>query len=227
MTTTDDLDPIIAQALAWHPPDLVAGGIALRPLSLCSQHTLQLLGSELPEEREARSADEERRDVALYLWLHSAPVAEISIAIWSGSWRAVVDAAVEDLTDDAVEDCRAMFWRQRQLLAAAEVRLIPKPDLGQVKLPPEVVAAPLLAHRLGTLASRLRLSLDEIGWELPIPQAWQLYHEAMLAQGSWTARPAVEIAESEFVDFDPLGANEPAQPRKAGEKTTPERLTDK
>lgn len=211
MTSPDDLDPIIAQALAWHPPDLVAGGIALRPLSLCSQHTLALLGCALPEEAEGRSEEEERREVALYLWLHSAPVAEISIAIWSGSWRAIVEAAVEELSGEAVADCRAMFWRQRQLLAAAEVRLIPKPDLGQVKIPPEVIAAPVLAHRIGTLAARLRLSPDEIGWELPLPQAWQYYHEAMISLGSWTARPAVQIAAEEFADFDPLGANDKTQ----------------
>lgn len=207
-----DLSQPLARALAWFPPDTWCAGIELRPLSLLSRHVLRLIGSPLmtdPADGEAAtlSEEEERAALGVYAWLHSVqtPLDTVGLCLWTGDWHVAADTGAS-LDAAQVGHFRALLWRQRQLVRAAGVRIVPKPDdhKASSRIPAEVEGPALIAQQLCAVSQVTGQSLRQVGWELPLAQALQVWHAALWEGGYWTARERVMVAPSRFAAFDPL-----------------------
>ncbi len=179
---------------------------APRPLSLASLDALRLM--ELDFTRE----DFETREIALYRWLHTAPLRAVKAAIWTGEWRGLFSAP-EPLDEIIIAAFRAERARLAAILAAVTVSVRARPKRGKDDTPPDVIAPTLATFRAVTIASALRADLDHVRWHLPVVQALQVYHHALWESGRWTVRPGEKATAEQLSDLSPEWMVEDENPK--------------
>ena len=194
-------DRTLFLSLAWFPPDSLLLDQPTRPLSLLSLEAMRLMGlMPLMEGPTDLTSTDETRLLAAYLWLHTEPIEVIERALWDGSYRAVLDSQT-DPAPSLIAEWLMVRERLRVLIEACTVEIIPKPKGEHDDTPGRVVGPSTLAFQLSTLARCTGQSIRSIGWELPLPQALQLYHAELRWHGIWTAQPGQPVAAAEFSDF--------------------------
>lgn len=190
--------------LAWLPPDTEFLGVPQRPLSLGSHQAMRLMGLRLLDTPVILSPEETYRELMGYLWLHREPIDQVSRAIWSGSWRALVEVDIPDpLPLDLLEAWSLMRERLTSLLDATDIKIRPRPSSsGDDPTPFEVVAPDHTAHELATVARAMGADPRALFWEMPIYQLRQIYHAEMRWNRFWTVRPAQEVKDGDFAGFE-------------------------
>jgi hypothetical protein len=204
-----DLDRALTLPFAWFPPDTRLFDRDLRSLSLCSHQAVKVMGLRVLDPLAVYEDPlDEIREVLVYVWLHTADVAELSRALWDGGWR---EAMTYEESSPAATLALLSEWRAHRsqilaLIAATEVRIRTKPrdpKLGPDDTPPDVVNPTLLSAQIVTVAETLGESLDHVKWHVPLWEAWQIYHVDRRREGRWTI-PGRDrsVPEETFEDFN-------------------------
>jgi len=151
---------------------------------------------------------DEAREVLAYAWLHTAPIDEISRALWDDGWRSAIRY---EETDAAATLALLAEWRELRerivaLLEATEIRVTPRPRKANAPAddtPANVVYPLLLSAQIATVAEILGEPKERVGWHVPIWEAWQIYHVARRRDGAWTipGKGRAEPAET-FESFE-------------------------
>lgn len=203
MTNDDQLDEllrIVRANDAWldssHAWLAAEGGALPRPLSLGSLDALRLMGLDFA------SAIFDTHEIALYRWLHIAPLHDVRFALWTGSWDSLFFNP-EPLDEAIVAAFRHEQSRLAAILAAVTVTVRARPRKGRDETPPDVIAPTLTTFRAVTIAAALRADLEHVRWHLPVVQALQVYHHALWESGRWTVRPGREATREELADLTP------------------------
>lgn len=188
--------------LAWFPPDTELLGSEARPLCLATWEAMTLMGLTLLDREAEISPEDEYRQLMVYRWLHCEEPQEISRALWSGSWRAMLEVEIpEPLPADLLEVWQEEKQRLLALLEATEVAIRPRPRSGHDDTPFEVVGPDALAHRLSVVERATGRGGWEIFWEMPLYQFWQRYHAEMRWHSFWTVRPGKRVDPEAFAGF--------------------------
>ncbi len=168
-----------------------------RPLSLASFDALRMMG--------IRFADcvFDTRQIALYRWLHIAPLHAVKSVMWTGTWDGLF-ANPDPLSEENIAAFRAERDRLAAVLAAVTISIRAKPRHKDAeKTPPDVLSPTLATFRAVTVAAMLRADLEHVRWHLPIVQALQVYHHALWSEGRWTVRPGREVVRKDLEDLTP------------------------
>ena len=150
---------------------------------------------------------DEIREVLAYAWLHTEPPAVISRALWSGSWRECFDYEEDSpaATLALLGEWRTLRERIVGLLNATEIRIQTKPrgTTKTVETPPSVISPTLLTQQISIVAEILGEGREVVKWEIPIWEAWQIYHDHKRRDGNWTVpgKDRYEVEES-FEGFE-------------------------
>lgn len=200
------LERNVILSLSWFRPDGDLLGEATRSLSLLSRQAARVMGLRLLDRNHVLTPDEEIAELQAYVWLHAEEIPVIERAMWSGAWRGVLDAKPMD-PEEAV--AVLSVWRSRReeilsLIEATSVRVRPKPrkpGRNDDPRPISVVGPTKLAHLIRLVARESGLSFREAGWELPIWEANQIYHDLMHFEGQWTELDGGSVAGVAPVDF--------------------------
>jgi len=209
MMNTEDLKTL-GLALSWCDEELALLGEEMRPLSLGSRHLLRLMGSRMLDLDPGYESEEgEARDLTLFAWLHSSPLAEVTEAMWSGAWRALLESGG---MDEATRAAVLPEWRERRLrlavlCAAVDYEVAPRPrsttGTSSAPQPPVDLMNPTrLAHRVWLLMRETRVSRAEALWEFPYWQAMQVCHAAQRHEGDWTVPVRERTGPGSFEEFD-------------------------
>ena len=209
MMNTEDLKTL-GLALSWCDEELVLLGEEMRPLSLGSRHLLRLMGTRMLDLDPGYESEEaEARDLTLFAWLHSSPLAEVTEAMWSGAWRALLESGG---MDEATRAAVLPEWRERRLrlavlCAAVDYEVAPRPrsttGTSSAPQPPVDLMNPTrLAHRVWLLMRETRVSRAEALWEFPYWQAMQVCHAAQRHEGDWTVPVRERTGPGSFEEFD-------------------------
>jgi hypothetical protein len=209
MMNTEDLKTL-GLALSWCDEELALLGEEMRPLSLGSRHLLRLMGTRMLDLDPGYESEEgEARDLTLFAWLHSSPLAEVTEAMWSGAWRALLESGG---MDEATRAAVLPEWRERRLrlavlCAAVDYEVAPRPrsttGTSSAPQPPVDLMNPTrLAHRVWLLMRETRVSRAEALWEFPYWQAMQVCHAAQRHEGDWTVPVRERTGPGSFEEFD-------------------------
>jgi hypothetical protein len=209
MMNTEDLKTL-GLALSWCDEELALLGEEMRPLSLGSRHLLRLMGTRMLDLDPGYESEEgEARDLTLFAWLHSSPLAEVTEAMWSGAWRALLESGG---MDEATRAAVLPEWRERRLrlavlCAAVDYEVAPRPrsttGTSSAPQPPVDLMNPTrLAHRVWLLMRETRVSRAEALWEFPYWQAMQICHAAQRHEGDWTVPVRERTGPADFEGFD-------------------------
>lgn len=168
-----------------------------RPLSLGSLEALRFMGIDFD------ACEFDTREIAIYRWLHIAPLHVVKAAIWSGAWHDLfVDAG--PLAEEVVAAFRAERKIIAEIIAAATVSIRAKPPpKGGMGTPPDVIAPTLTTFRICTIAAHIRADIEQVRWHLPLVQALQIYHAALWESGRWTVVPGKQATAAELEDMMP------------------------
>lgn len=188
--------------MAFFADDPAFAGVDTRPPSLCSWKAMQMMGLRLVRENEEAGIEERTREIAVYLWLHSAPLPEVCAALWDGSWRGVLDSAA-DPAPHVVAAFEAWWMRVLAMVSAAAVQIRPRPKVAGDKTPRDILGPEELAARIGHVAHFTHAPLKRVKWHMFVGEALQHYHTAMRWNGAWTVRPGAEVRESDCADLMP------------------------
>lgn len=188
--------------LAFFSEDTGFLGHELRPLSLASMKAMRLMGLTVLEEEHQLDAQSETREIAAFLWLHSAPLRDISAALWSGGWREIL-AAFDEPMPEIVNAFRA--WRTRLLscIHAADIILRARPKPQKDDTPRDVVGPNSFAFTVAMICHFTGFSRQQVKWRIFLPEAMQYYHAALRWSGAWTVRPGREVKVEDFADLTP------------------------
>jgi hypothetical protein len=148
------------------------------------------------------NAEFDTREIALYRWLHIAPLHQVKAALWSGSWRLLFFDP-EPLSEEIVATFRCEQARIAAILAAVTITIRPRPRKGKDDTPPDVLKPTMATARAVIVAKALGASLDYVRWHLPIVQALQVYHHEKWNDHCWTVRPGKEASAEDLEDLTP------------------------
>ena len=203
-----DLQQILTLPFAWFPPDTVLFEQPVRSLSLCSHQAVKVMGLKVLDPLATwEDPLDEMREVLAYVWLHSAPIDEISRALWSGRWRdqMVYRETSAAATIALLGEWRAFRERVLALLASTEIRIRDKPartGAAPDDTPPDVISPTLLAVQIAVACEVLSEPRERVCWHVPIWEAWQAYHVDRRREGRWTvAGRDRRVPEETFEEF--------------------------
>lgn len=195
--------------MGWFPPDTELLGQPVRPLCYATWHMMKLIGLRLLDRDVQLEPRDEYAQLMVYIWLHKQTPAEINAALWSGSWRLILDEALAP--DEEVPMEMLDLWRDEReqilsLIEASEIKVRPRPDKGHDDTPFEVVGPDEMAHQISVVRRAHHASTAHVAWEIPLYQFWQDYHAEMRWQAHWTvrARGGNPLKDE---DFDGFGAS--------------------
>jgi hypothetical protein len=174
---------------SWFPPDRELFGSEMRSLSLLSHQAVKVMGLHvLDRDHEYADPLDEMGEVLAYAWLHTAPLAEIPPALWSGSWREKMayQESSAAATLAVLTEWREFRERVASLLEVSRIKVIPRKKSASDDTPVNVISPTLLAHQIGHVAELFGETKEFVSWHLPVWEAWQLYHVAMRRGGAWT-----------------------------------------
>lgn len=191
--------------LVWFEPSREFLGeefTGLRPLSLATWKAIEITGLQLFHEDVELSEAEEMREVAAYLWLHTAEISVIKEALWTGSWRAVYDGEREP-SAPILALFRAYRGRMMAALAASEFDLRPRPKSKGDDTPKDILGTSSFAFSLSVLLRITGLPLEQLLWHEWLPQLRQMEHAEMRWQGSWTVPKGRSMKDQDYEDTVP------------------------
>jgi hypothetical protein len=198
----DELIRLLQAEQVWFEASHSCLGSSARPLSLLSAHALRLMGVTWLESVPG-DLEKEARELAVYVWLHTAPLAEVKASLWTGEWVETWIHA-PDVPDIVRAGLRAERERLTSMLAAVTTAERPKPRKGKDDTPRDVLPPSLLTFRLMVVRAEAGLTLDQAGWHLPLVQAMQIYHAARWREGVWTVRAGTrQITPADVTDLAP------------------------
>ena len=174
----------------------------MRPLSICSAKAMDLMGLGLFKDDVELSDDEQRRQIKVWLWLHTAPLAEICAALWDGTWRGLLDSK-EAPGHAIVTEFRSWHQRVLWMLEACAVDIRPRPRSKGDDTPRDVVPPSKMAFMVSIICHHTHLERHRVKWHLFLPEALQEYHVAMRWNGQWTVRPGSEVKMEELENLAP------------------------
>lgn len=197
-------------ALSWYDETPELFGVPARPLSIASREAIRLMGLRVLDREPAYSGPaDELGEMGLYLWLHTAPLADVCDAIHAGTWRAA--ATVLDPDDPASLEALALWRDERcalaETVAAADYDIRPKPRPPGSRpspaedTPADVVDPLRIAYRLRLLMRDTRASREEALWHWPYAQALQICHAADRWEGRWTVPAMERTGDADFEGF--------------------------
>ena len=203
-------DHSLSLALSWCDEDRDLLGSPCRPLSLVSHHLLRLVRSRVMEMEPGYETQQgEVRDMTLFAWLHTADLDEVTEAMWTGAWRAVLEVAMRpEILAEALPEWREKRLRMASLCAAVDYEIAPPPlreshGTSSAPQPPSnLMHSTRLAHRLRLLMLNTGVSREYALWEFPYWQAVQICHAAERYEGAWTVPPFARTPPAEFGGFD-------------------------
>lgn len=187
-----DLRTLLTLPFVWFPPDTVLFERPARSLSLLSHHAVKVMGLRVLDPAAAYEDPlEEAREVLAYAWLHTAPIDVISRALWDDGWRDAIQYEESDAaaTLAVLGEWRALRERIVALLEATEIRVTPrtrKANAPADDTPANVVYPLLLSAQIAAVAEILGEPKEQVGWHVPIWEAWQIYHVARRRNGDFT-----------------------------------------
>lgn len=189
--------------LAWFEPDPPAlGDIQLRPLSLGSKSAMELMELTVMDEAHGLTEEQETMQILLYIWLHTAPITEITGALWDGSWLAFGNVTMEQ-DPKLLEEMRRHFACVRPAIAASLVKLRSREKSKHDDTPLDVIGLTDLGHRIFTLIRVTGWTERRVMWHLWLPKALQLYHGELRRQGVWTIAPPRPVDPTDYEDTVP------------------------
>ena len=207
-----EIERALFSDLAWFAPDhdfLAPEITGLRPLSLATWKAMELTQIILFADEPRLSLEEEMRQIAAYIWLHTAPIPTIGEALWSGAWRAVYSNAPAP-SEQIIHLFRAHRQRNMDALSAACFRIRPRSSSAKHDdTPKDVIGPQNLAFTIALLRRATRASAHEILWLTWLPQMLQTEHAELRWNGAWTVRPSVEIKEEDLANAWPEFLNNP------------------
>ena len=185
-------------------------GSPARPLSLVTHHLLRLVRSRVLElDPGYKTEEDEVRDMTLFAWLHTSDLDEVTEAMWSGAWRAVLEVKMSPLTiAEALPEWREKRMRMAALCAAVEYEIAPKPareshgNSSAPQPPSNLMHATRLAHRIRLLMRDTGVSRLEAKWEFPYWEAVQICHAAERFEGAWTVPVFERTGRDDFEGFE-------------------------
>jgi hypothetical protein len=190
----------------WFPPDTMLFGEPTRSLSLLSHQATKVMGLRVLDPLATYEDPlDEAREVLAYAGLLTAPVDEISRALWDGGWRAKMNYKE---SSPAATLALLSEWRQMReclvaLLEATEIRVTPrtrKPGAPADDTPANVVYPLLLSAQIAAVAEVLGEPKERVAWHVPIWEAWQIYHVVLRREGMWTISAQGRSEPSETFD---------------------------
>lgn len=210
MKSETDLFDKLALALSWVDEDRDLLGSVARPLSLVSHHLLRLVRSRvLDRDPGYKTEEDEVRDMTLFAWLHTADLDEVTEAMWSGAWRAVLEVKMSpEAIAEALPEWREKRLRLASLCAAVDYEIAPKParessaTSSAPQPPSNLMHATRLSHRIRLLMRETGVSRLEAKWEFPYWEAIQICHAAERFEGAWTVPTFARSGTVEFGGFD-------------------------
>lgn len=190
--------------LAWFEPDTFLLGREVRPVSLASDLAMRLIGLRLFDD-EPLDDRAEAAEIGVFLWLHSAPIREVSEALWTGGWREILDGFRND-PEPASPEVLAEFRSARARLAACRkasrysVRPKPRKDFDDDE-PEDLVPPSGMGWRVRTIARETGWPRETILWRVPLVQVDQICHAADYEAGKWTVPWSGDDAGATADDF--------------------------
>lgn len=188
--------------LAFFSEDTEFLGIAQRPLSMMSHKALEIMDVKLLHPDHGLDLEEESKQIAVYLWLHSTPVETICAALWSGEWRKITEA-MEGADEDIVIAFREWSARLIAMIAATDIIIRPREISKTDKTPRDVVGPSALAFSVSMIANFTHEPTHRIKWHMFLPEAMLYYHAALRWHSFWTVRPGKEVKEADMEDLLP------------------------
>lgn len=187
--------------LTWFEPDAALPGVPdLRPYSLASRAALTLLKSSIFAEETPITA----ADVALYVWLHSAPLPEVTGCLWDGSWRVALPPLEAALTAEDLHAFAEYRTRTLSAIAASQLAIRPRPATKHAEEPPRDLVPPNdLAAKLTVISRNRGWSEEQILWRTWMPKALQIFYADRFWNGTWTVRPGRETTPEDYQDTVP------------------------
>jgi hypothetical protein len=204
-----DLQPFVAD-LAWFEPshDFFAPQLSLRPLSLATWHLMQITGITLLNEEITLDEIEETRQVAVYIWLHHAPIDRITEALWSGAWRAIYAEQAEPLPE-MLAHWRHYRARTLAALSASKFEVQSRKSAEKDDTPKNLIGPRPLPFTLALIARETGWAKEQILWQTWLPQIRQIELAALRWHGSWTV-PVKPATTTPVTDFAPDWAKPPS-----------------
>ena len=178
-------------------------GALERPVSLGSMEIMRRLGISVMKPDHELDYAQELGEIAIFTWLHTAPLADIHRALWLGTWHDELVAP-----DGEYPTLVAAFRADRDLLSRAishvHMRVRAKPGTSNSDVPNEVVPPTLHEHRLFVLMNTTHQTREQLEYRTGIITALQMYHASRWHEGAWTVRvvDTPEVAEAAFEGFD-------------------------
>jgi hypothetical protein len=197
-----DYERGVLRDLAFFTEDTDFLGIALRPVSLLSWKAMEMMKLELIHDDVDSTAEVRTREIAVFLWLHSAPLPEVCAGLWDNSWRAIHQSAAEP-APELVQAFNAWWIRVLMMVAAAKIAIRPKPKVAGDKTPRDLYWVEDLAQKVGHIAAFTGSSRHEVKWQMFIGEALQHFHCAMRWHGQWTVKPGAKVEQADCEDLVP------------------------
>lgn len=195
--------------MGWFPPDTTLLNQPVRPLCFATWHAMKLMGLRLLDRAAELDPRDEYAQLMVYLWLHKEEPEKINLALWSGSWREVLDGALTPEEEPPME-LLSLWHDERErilsLIESAEVKVRPRRNVVKDDTPFEVVGPDEMAHQISVVRRAHHATTRHVLWELPLYQFFQDYHAEMRWQAHWTVR-AKGGAVAKAEDFEGFGAS--------------------
>lgn len=200
--------------LLWFDQDGDLLGKPARPLSLGSRQAVDVMGLRvLRADPGYDSIEAELADLYAYAWLHTAELPHVCAALWSGGWRAMMEAGSEDENVMATATAVLPEWRQQRMTLAASVkaveyRVVARPrsesaGRSATPQPPADLMHPLrLSHRLRLLMRETGAPRMEALWQWPYVQALMITHAAERWEAMWTVPEVERTGPADFEGFE-------------------------
>ncbi len=196
--------------MGWFPPDTSLLGQPVRPVCFATWHAMKLMGLSLLDRDAVLDPRDEYAQLMVYLWLHREPPSVIADALWSGSWRVILEEALPDTKEPPM--ALLNLWREEReqilsLIEAAEVKIRPRPRTGNNDTPFEVVGPDEMAHQISVVRRAHNATTEHVLWNIPFYQFCQDYHAEMRWQAHWTVRARGGAPPATAEDFEGFGAS--------------------
>lgn len=191
----------------FRDPHLLLGDAPRRAYSLGSEAVLASLDCGVMQAEHGLALEEEVLQIALYDFIHTAPLREVRFLTNVGDWRQ--GFADVRLSATTVASFRVMAAEVRALLRAVDFRVRAREeDRRAAEREPADAKRPfLLAVQLRRLARCTGWARDFILWHLPLWEARALLHAAAWDEGRLTVmpgdgEPTPEDLRPEWMAFD-------------------------
>jgi hypothetical protein len=190
--------------LAFFAEDGAFPGVEeLRPLSILSMKAMEMMGLALFQEKaEDLTPERELQEINVWLWLHTAPLAEVCSGLWDGTWRGIL-VSDQQPAEVIVAEFRRWHVRVLAMLEACAVDIRPRPKSKGDDTPRDIWPPSRIAFMVSMIAHHSNMDREKVKWHFFLPEALQEFHCAMRWNGQWTVKPGEEVSPEDLMDLTP------------------------